>query len=130
MNRNLALYDIYRPMRRALVWMPVFFLYFGGRFSVDRVLALEAIYYFSVVVMEVPSGYFSDRVGRVRTLRIGTVCLIGSHVLFLSGGSSFVVFALAQALLAAAFAFQSGTDTSFHYDTLTVLDRTTEFARR
>jgi MFS family permease len=36
----------------------------------SRVLRLEAIYYIAVVILEVPSGYFSDRFGRRQTLLI------------------------------------------------------------
>ena len=49
--------------------LPVFFLYFSSHLSLSEVLRLEALYCLAVVVLEAPSGYFSDRVGR-RTLRV------------------------------------------------------------
>ena len=45
-------------------WYPIFFLYFLARLPLVQVLQLEAIYYAGVVLLEVPSGWFSDRIGR------------------------------------------------------------------
>jgi len=129
LERNVALYGVYVAARDALFWMPVFFLYFSSRLPLDRVLQLEAIYYAAVVVMEVPSGYFSDRVGRRATLLISSSMLLLAYVLFLLDGG-FAVFAAAQGLLAAGFAFNSGTDTAFHHDSLALLGRASEYDRR
>jgi len=44
--------------------LTIFFLFFKAHLEIKIVLLLEAIYYISVVLLEVPSGYFSDRIGR------------------------------------------------------------------
>ena len=68
LRRNVALYPWYEATVAAMFWLPVFFLYFTSRLSLARALQLEAIYYAAIVVMEVPSGYFSDLIGRRITL--------------------------------------------------------------
>ncbi len=128
-ERNLRLYPWYAVGFNAFAWMPIFFLYFSERMSLERVLQLEAIYYAVVVLLEVPSGYFSDVVGRKATLLISSAALIGAYVLFVID-SSFAVFVAAQVLLAMGISFNSGTDTSFHYDSLTSLNREEEFDSR
>ena len=128
-ERNLRLYPWYAVGFNAFAWMPIFFLYFSERMSLERVLQLEAIYYAVVVLLEVPSGYFSDVVGRKATLLISSAALIGAYVLFVID-SSFAVFVAAQVLLAMGIAFNSGTDTSFHYDSLASLNREEEFDSR
>jgi len=128
-ERNLRLYPWYAVGFNAFAWMPIFFLYFSERMSLERVLQLEAIYYAVVVLLEVPSGYFSDVVGRRVTLLISSAALIGAYVLFVID-SSFAVFVAAQVLLAMGISFNSGTDTSFHYDSLASLNREEEFAAR
>ena len=128
-ERNLRLYPWYVVGFNAFAWMPIFFLYFSERMSLERVLQLEAIYYAVVVLLEVPSGYFSDVVGRRVTLIISSAALIGAYVLFVID-SSFAVFVGAQVLLAMGISFNSGTDTSFHYDSLASLNREQEFASR
>jgi MFS family permease len=115
--------------RNLVFWLPVFFLYFSSLLSVSEVLLLEAIYYASVVTLEVPSGYLSDRVGRRLTLIAAMLCWVVACGLF-AATQSFAFFAAAQVLMAAGMAFNSGTDSSMLYDSLDALDRSDEFARR
>ncbi len=128
-ERNVRLYPWYAVGFNAFAWMPIFFLYFSEHMSLERVLQLEAIYYVVVVLLEVPSGYFSDVVGRKATLLISASALIVAYVLFVMH-TSFVMFVAAQVFLAVGISFNSGTDTSFHYDSLASLGREQEFARR
>lgn len=128
--RNLRLYDWLLPGTRLLFWAPVFFLFFSRHLPLDRVLLLGSIYYVAVVVFEVPSGYLSDRVSRVTTLRLACAAQAGSAAAFLLAGDRFWAFALAQMLLAFSWASLSGTDTSFHLDTLAALGREEEYAVR
>jgi len=95
----------------------------------DQVIQLSAVYYLSVFVLEVPSGYFSDRIGRRSTLLLAAAALILSHCCFIVG-AGFWWFAAGQFLLAAGIAMQSGTDTAFFYDSLKVLGREGEYAQR
>ncbi|MFW5968453.1 MAG: MFS transporter, partial [Persicimonas sp.] len=129
MERNARLYPWYAALFNAFFWMPVFFLYFGKHLPLSQVLQLEAIYYVCVVVLEVPSGYVSDRFGRKRTLVASAIAMVAAYVTFLVG-SSFAVFGLAQVLLASGIALNSGTDTSFHYDSLAEVEREAEYAER
>jgi len=130
LERNLRLYTWHQLSAQTLFWGPVFFLFFSERFPVEQVLQLGAIYYVSVVALEVPSGYFSDRVSRVLTLRISNAAMGIAYALFAWGGSSFAAFATAQMVLALGYAFRSGTDTSFHFDSLAALGREAEFGAR
>ncbi|QNN21516.1 MFS transporter [Planctomycetales bacterium ZRK34] len=129
LRRNVALYPWYEATVAAMFWLPVFFLYFTSRLSLARALQLEAIYYAAIVVMEVPSGYFSDLVGRRLTLGISSVALLGAYILFFLDGS-FATFAAAQVCLAVGFAFHSGTNTAFHNDSLEALGESDRLAAR
>lgn len=116
--RNLRLYPVYSGVVAFHAWMPVFFLYLSSRVTLAEVLLLEAIYYLAVVMLEVPSGYLSDRFGRRPVLVIAAGALILAYVVF-ALGASFWALAAAQVLLATGLAFNSGTDTSFHLASLT-----------
>lgn len=128
-RRTLRLYPWYQGVLGFWFWIPVFFLYFSAHFSLDRVLLLEAIYYAAVVLLEVPSGYFSDVVGRRASLLISALAFCFSYALFLSG-SGFVAFVMAQILLAAGYAFNSGSDTALHFDALAALGLEAEYDGR
>ncbi len=128
--RSLRLYGLFFPLSRLNFHAPVFFLFLSARFGIDDVLRLSALYYLSVVALEVPSGYLSDRIGRVPTLRLSAVSKIAAYALFLSGGTRFEIHALAEVAMALHWACISGTDTSYHYDALRALGIETEYGDR
>jgi len=109
-----------------MAYLSVFFLFFNEIVSLKEVLLLEAVYYVAVVFIEVPSGYFSDVIGRKKTLIISSILFIASYLLF-GVSTNFIMLAVAQVLLAAAIAFRSGTDTSFYYESLSLAGREEEY---
>ena len=125
-DQNVRLYPWYAAFYNAFFWMPVFFLYFGDHLDLTGVLYLEAVYYTAIVFLEVPSGYVSDSLGRRPTLITSSVLLVIAYATFVIGGS-FAVFAIAQVCLAAGIAFQSGTGTSFLYDSLSDAGREDDY---
>ena len=64
---------------------------FASKFSISEVLLLESVYYIAVVILEVPSGYVSDRMGRRPTLMAAAALLGLSYILFFLGDSFFVL---------------------------------------
>ncbi|MDY7102613.1 MAG: MFS transporter, partial [Actinomycetota bacterium] len=130
LERNLVVYGRYRIASHLLFWLPTSVLFLSARTDLGTALWLWAAYFLSVVAAEVPSGWFSDRVSRVATLRLGAVAWIVAACLLLAAGSSVPVLMAGQVFLALGFAFRSGTDQALHYDTLEALDRAEEFERR
>lgn len=123
LEQNLKIYPWYQAATGFLPWMPVFFLFFSTVVSLQEAIELSAIYYISVVIFEIPSGYLSDRFGRRITLIVATLFAIVAYLCFITA-SSFNTLAIAQVLLAGAIAFQSGSDNSILYDSLVELDQT------
>lgn len=128
-ERNVASYPWYRAVADGFAWMPVFFLFFAEHVSLREVIQLGSIYYVGVVALEVPSGYFSDRVGRRPTLIISAVAFVVAYGCFLTG-DQYWWFAAGQVFLATGMAFRSGTDTALHYDSLAALGREQEYGAR
>jgi len=123
------LYPWYQGLSSALPWLPVFFLYFLEYLSFADGITLGAVYYLSVFLFEVPSGYLSDRFGRKRILVAATVLFMLAYGLFLQA-DTFTGFAIAQVFLAAGIAFQSGSDSALLFDSLKDLGREVEYAER
>jgi hypothetical protein len=137
LERNVRLYPWYMAFFQAYCWLPIFFLFFLEKLPLEQVLWLESIFFFSVVVLETPSGYFSDKVGRRVTLIVSAVGMVSANGLFFYGATVeyneyqvFIIFAVAKVLLAVGSSFKSGTDTVLHYDSLNALGRESEYARR
>jgi len=130
LERNLRLIPGHQALTRALVWLPIMVLFTRARFDLDGALVLSSLYYLFVVVLEVPSGWMSDRLGRTLTLRVAAVSWIVAHVCFLIGDDRFAMIVVGQFFLAGGFASLSGTDVTFHYDTLEALGLESEYTRR
>lgn len=127
MIRTLALYPWSQALSQLVFWQAVWFLYFQGQLSAESAIVLAALYDVTVVALEVPLGYLSDRIGRRATLMLaGLAGAAGCVLLFV--GDVFWVLLAGQMLLATAKALQSGTDSALLYDTLAALGRTREVA--
>jgi len=126
---NLRLYPWYQAAAGFLPWLPVFFLFFFQSVSLSSAIQLGAVYYFSVFLLEVPSGYFSDRFGRRLTLLFSASFGVLAYLIFIQS-NCFTGFAIGQFMLAAKFSFKSGSDNSLLFDTLSALDKTSEYAVR
>lgn len=125
----LGLYRAYVGGVGFFAWMPIFILYFQQQVTLGEALLLEAVYYGAVVLLEVPSGYFSDRLGRLPTMRIAAASLLASYLLFANAEGP-LTLAVAQVFLAAGLAFNSGTDTSYHLALLQHLGLENEYGAR
>ena len=124
-DRNVMLYPWFRFAQNLLFWQAVWFLFFQTKLSAAEAIALYAIYDIGTTLLEVPSGYMSDRLGRRVTL-VASCVATGAGALLLFTGDGFAAFALAQVLLGAGSAFVSGTDTSLLYESLAASGRTDE----
>ena len=113
-----------------MAWLPIFFLFYNESLGMKEIIFLESVYYFSVVLLEVPSGYFSDRFGRRLTLIISSVAFTVSYFIFGLVTPGFFSFAIAQVLFAVGYSFMSGTDTSFYYESLREDGLEVEFPER
>lgn len=94
----------------------------------QAVMTIQAILSISIVVLEIPSGYFGDILGRKNSLIIGALfTVVGFAVYSLSYG--FYGFLMAAILLGAGSSFISGSDSALLYDTLIELNKQRNFVK-
>ncbi len=129
LERNLLLFRQYKVASSTVPCLPIFFLFFIERVSLGDAVLLGSVFYFSVFVLEVPSGYFSDRFGRRPTLIAAAVMSSVAYAGF-AAANTFTALALAQILMAAGMAFRSGSDSALLYDSLRILGREQEYTQR
>ena len=127
--RNIALLPWISFAQSLLFWQAVWFLYFQAQLSAAEAILLYVVYDLAATVLEVPSGYMSDRLGRRLTLIASAAAATAGAVLLALGGG-FLVFAAAQVLMGAATAFWSGTGSSILYESLRAEGRSAEVERQ
>ncbi len=80
-------------------------------------MILQSLFSLTVVLLEIPTGYFADVFGRKNSLIIASVFLT-LGIFAYSLGYNFYQFLIAEMLWAFGVSFVSGTDSAFIYDTL------------
>ena len=100
-----------------LIVMPVAVPFFQSKgLSMQEVFTLQALFAFAVMVMEAPSGYLADLIGRRRCLILGLV-FSGVGFSLLPFAEGFWTLALFETALAISHSLTSGADLALLYDT-------------
>ncbi len=104
-----------------MLYMPIVVpFYESNGLSMKDIMILQAVYSIAIVVLEVPSGYLADVIGRKKTLIIGAIFgILGFTTYGLSFG--FMGFLIAEIILGIGQSCISGADSAMLYDSL--LDR-------
>lgn len=123
--RTIRLYPWVQFTQNLMFWQAVWFLFFQQSLSASGAILLYVSYELAVTLLEVPSGYMSDRLGRRMTLICSALASFAGLVL-LALGSGFALFAVAQALIGAGRAFASGTDSALLFESLAAEGRSDE----
>lgn len=122
-ERNITLLFALKAAKWFLLFMPVIVLFFmDNGLSVEQVMWTQTAYSLSVALFEMPSGYFSDKLGRRLTLILGMLITIAGY-LVMGAAHSFWWFVGAEILMGLGGSFISGTDSAMLYDTLLQLKR-------
>ena len=79
-------------------------------------------------LLEIPSGYLSDKLGHKKVLVLSRVFLLLSTLFFVFGGS-LIYFIVGSICLSISFAFTSGTIDAFLHNTLVGLKKEKQFAK-
>jgi MFS family permease len=105
-----------------LIIMPVLIPIFQQKgLSMKNIFELQAFFCLIVAILEVPSGYFSDIIGRKITLIISSV-FYGLAYTWLYFTDSMTELYIFEILIAVSVSFFSGTNISLLYDSLNLID--------
>ena len=122
MKRTLEtnIYSLYliKLSKWFMLIMPIVALFYTDNGLDDfDIYLLQAIYSVSVALLEIPSGYMADIIGRKKSLVIGSVLGMLGYVIY-SVSSGFYGFLLAEMTLGLGGSFISGSDSAMLYDSL------------
>lgn len=106
-----------------ILYMPIVALfYMENGLTVGQIMLVQGMYSMTMALFEVPSGYFSDTLGRRRSLIVGMVLsFVGIGML----SQSYGFWSIAGSAITTGFgaSFISGTNSALLYDSLLSLNK-------
>lgn len=108
---------------------PILIVYYrSAGLNSTQIFTIQAAFHLAVLLLEVPSGYLADVVGRRKTLVFGAVFFPLGLALY-TAGRSFAAFVFAEVILAVSVSMRSGCDSAMLFDSLRQLGREEEYRR-
>lgn len=127
LESNLWRYRLYLALLFTPIFLPTLVLFWKQNgLDMFDVFLLQGLFAIAVVILEVPTGMVADQLGKRTSLLAGTALFTIGHIVY-ALGYSFLVFLLAELIMALGLALVSGADSAFLYDTLQALDRKDEY---
>jgi MFS family permease len=120
-QRNIKLFLWHRFFNDFLLIAPILIPFYQiNHLGTFAFYLSQSTYALVVLIMEVPSGYLADVMGRRRTLIIGAL-LFPVGLLIYTLSSELVWFLVAEMVMAIANSMRSGSDSALLFDTLGTL---------
>jgi MFS family permease len=129
LKANLWKIYFYKFISEFYLIVPILIPYYkSNALSSTQIFTIQAAYALSILTLEVPSGYLADVIGRKKTLILGAISMpVGLAVYVFT--SSFLMFILAEFILAIGNSMRSGCDSAFIYDTAIELKAESEYKK-
>lgn len=120
-QRNIYCLYVIKLSKWLMLIMPVVTLFYTAN-DLDHfdIFLLQAIYSISVAVMEIPSGYMADIIGRKKTLILGSILGSIGYMIY-AASANFSGFLCAEIILGLGGSFISGADSAMLFDSLAAL---------
>lgn len=93
------------------------------------VFIIQAVFAFTVALLDVPAGYIADLVGRKRILIIGS-CITFAGFFLYTQVHSFTTVIISEMLLAVGFSLRSGIKEATIYDSLLLLQEQSSYQKK
>ncbi len=124
---NIRKLYVLNALHGAIFFIPIIipFLRENG-ISLTQAFLLEAIFSIEVVLLEIPTGYISDRWNRKHTI-VAAFAFSTVGWLMFAIGTSFVLFLAGEILMGIGASLLSGTLEALTYDTLLEQDATEQY---
>ncbi len=108
---------------------PVLILFYTANgLNPTQIFTIQAVFHLAVLLLEVPSGYLADVIGRKKTLVFGSIFFPLGLALY-AVGRNFTAFIFAEMVLAVSVSMRSGCDSALLFDSLKQLGRNGEYKR-
>ncbi len=128
--RNIPIYYLFQFSSGFLIWVPIWIVFLINErgLSLTQVGIMEACFWGSIVIAEVPTGAIADRWGRRISLALGGLLFLISTLMFATL-EGFAALACCWIVMAIAMTLYSGSGPALLFDTLRQLRRSREYER-
>ena len=118
MHPNIVRLYLIKIAKWFMLYMPVVVpFYESNGLSMKDIMILQAVYSIAIVVLEIPSGYLADVIGRRKTLILGAIFGTFGFATY-SFSYGFLGFLIAEIILGIGQSCISGADSAMLYDSL------------
>ena len=130
MARDLRVFYLFRLLATSYLWVPIFVPFMISRGLTFRdIMVLGGVYSAIVIVVEVPTGAFADRIGRRTSMMCGALIMVVSCLIAYQA-HSFTEFLVSESLAAISMSLCSGADSAYLFDLLAENGVAHEYGRR
>ncbi|MBL8026018.1 MAG: MFS transporter [Fibrobacteres bacterium] len=120
---------LFKTLRWFLLIIPVIVPFYQSvGLSMAQILTLQSVFSIAIVVLEVPSGYFADIIGRRKSLIVGSFLSTAGFLMY-SLSYTFTGFLAAELVMGMGASFISGADSALVYDSLLSLGRKDDYKK-
>lgn len=119
MRKNIWLYYGFSFLSNAMFWSAVLIPFFKGwgNLNQTQIQILQSWFMLSMFLMEIPTGVIADVFGKKISLILGALMPVFATLIYTSF-QSFSIYFLAEFLFGLGYAFRSGADSAFIYESL------------
>src|SRR5688572_8199722 len=126
-KRNIPLLAIFNFLNDFRFYTPIAIIYFSSiTNSFGRGMSIFAIAQIASAIFEIPTGIFSDLIGRRKTVIIGAICSFVS-VFFYTTANNYSYLIIGAIVEGLSRSFFSGNNDGLLYDTLAITKKEDEY---
>jgi len=128
-KRNLTALYLVKVAKWMNLIMPVIVLFYKSNgLTMKDIFLLQSIYSLTLMTLEIPTGYFADRVGRKSSILLGTILGFTGYLAY-SFSFGFWQFVVAEVILGVSQSLVSGADSAMLYDTLAAKEQNNRYTQ-
>ena len=128
-KRNLTALYLVKIAKWMNLVMPVIVLFYKSNgLTMKDIFLLQSVYSLTLMTLEIPTGYFADRVGRKSSILFGSMLGFTGYLVY-SFSFGFWQFVIAEVILGVSQSLVSGADSAMLYDTLASAKQSDRYTR-
>ncbi len=117
-KNNIHIFYLSKILGGCFFFIPIIVLFWQSNgLTFLQIMTLQSFFAYIIVILEIPSGYLADTVGRKQTMIIGQGFLVIAVTIY-SVSSTFWQFMMAELFLGVSMALISGADKALLFDYL------------